>query len=106
MKNLLNKISGLNKGIKILLVVLAIAVILVALKNPISLGLMYIVDFIGAKTNTNVVNVIDFLNNIYYIDFKEIAILKAMDIVDLYGNITNSNVVSVIDYLNNLYYSL
>lgn len=106
MKNLLNKISGLNKGIKILLVVLAIAVILVALKNPILLGLMYIVDFIGAKTNTNVVNVIDFLNNIYYIDFRELAILKIMDIVDLYGNITGFNVVDIIDYLNNLYYSL
>ena len=106
MKNLLNKISRSNKGIKILLVVLAIAIILTVFKNPITLGLMYIVDFIGAKTGYNVVNVIDFLNNIYYIDFKEIAILKAMDIVDLYGNITNSNVVSVIDYLNNLYYSL
>ena len=106
MKNLLNKFKGLNKGIKILLVVLVIAVVLAVFKNPISLGLMYIVDFIGAKTNTNVVNAIDFLNNIYYIDFREIAILKAMDIVDLYGNITNSNVVDIIDYLNNLYYSL
>ena len=106
MKNLVNKISGLNKGIKILLVVLAITVILAVFKNPITLGLMYIVDFVGAKTNTNVVNVIDLLNNIYYIDFKELAILKAMDVVDLYGNITNSNVVDIIDYLNNLYYSL
>lgn len=106
MKNLLNKISGLNKGIKILLVVLAISVLLIGFKNPLCIGLMYIVDFIGAKTNTNVVNIIDFLNNIYYIDFREIAILKVMDIVDLYGNITNTNVVSVIDYLNNLYYSL
>ena len=106
MKNLLNKFKGLNKGIKILLVVLTIAVLLAVFKNPITLGLMYIVDFIGAKTGYNVVNTIDFLNNIYYIDFREIAILKAMDIVDLYGNITNSNVVDIIDYLNNLYYSL
>lgn len=106
MKNLVNRFKGSNKGIKILLIVLAIAVILAVFKNPITLALMYIVDFVGAKTNTNVVNVIDFLNNIYYIDFREIAILKAMDIVDLYGNITNSNVVSAIDYLNNLYYSL
>ncbi len=106
MKNLLNKISGLNKGIKILLVVLAITVILAVFKNPLCIGLMYIVDFVGAKTGCNVVNAIDYLNNIYYIDFREIAILKAMDIVDLYGNITNSNVVSAIDYLNNLYYSL
>ena len=106
MKNLLNKFKGLNKGIKILLIVLAIAIILVAFKNPITFGLMYVVDFIGTKTNTNVVNTIDFLNNIYYIDFREIAILKAMDIIDLYGNITNSNVVDTIDYLNNLYYSL
>lgn len=106
MKNLLNKFKGLNKGIKILLVVLAITVISVAFKNPITLGLMCIVDFIGTKTNTNVINVIDFLNNIYYIDFREIAILRIMDIIDLYGNITNSNVISAIDYLNNLYYSL
>lgn len=106
MKNLLNKISGLNKGIKILSVVLVIAIILVAFKNPITLALMYVVDFIGIKTNTNVINVIDFLNNIYYIDFREIAILKAMDIIDLYGNITGFNVVDAIDYLNNLYYSL
>ena len=106
MKNLLNRFKGSNKGIKILLVILIIVIVLVAFKNPITLGLMYIVDFIGIKTNTNVVNVIDFLNNIYYIDFREIAILKAMDIIDLYGNITNSNVVSTIDYLNNLYYSL
>ena len=106
MKNLINKFKGSNKGIKILLVVLAIAVVLAVFKNPITLGLMYIVDFVGAKTGCNVVNIIDFLNNIYYIDFREIAILKAMDIVDLYGNITNSNVVSAIDYLNNLYYSL
>lgn len=106
MKNLLNKFKGSNKGIKILSVVLVIAIILVAFKNPITLGLMYVVDFIGIKTNTNVINVIDFLNNIYYIDFREIAILKAMDIVDLYGNITGFNVVDIIDYLNNLYYSL
>lgn len=106
MKNLLNKFKGSNKGIKILSVVLVIAIILVAFKNPITLGLMYVVDFIGIKTNTNVINVIDFLNNIYYIDFREIAILKAMDIIDLYGNITGFNVVDAIDYLNNLYYSL
>lgn len=67
MKNLLNKFKGLNKGIKILLVVLTIAIVLAVFKNPITLGLMYIVDFVGAKTNTNVVEVIDFLNNIYYL---------------------------------------
>ena len=106
MKNLLNRFKGLNKGIKILLVVLAIAVVLIGFKNPITLALMYIVDFIGIKTGCNVVNVIDFLNNIYYIDFREIAILKTMDIIDLYGNVTGFNVVTAIDYLNNLYYSL
>lgn len=106
MKNLLNKFKGLNKGIKTLLVILIIVIVLAVFKNPITLGLMYIVDFIGIKTNTNVINVIDFLNNIYYIDFREIAILKAMDIIDLYGNITGFNVVDAIDYLNNLYYSL
>ena len=36
-------------------------------KNEISIGLMYIVDIIGYATGANVVEVIDFLNGIYYL---------------------------------------
>lgn len=104
MKNLLNKFKGLNKGIKILLVVLTIAVLLAVFKNPITLGLMYVVDFIGAKTNTNVVNVIDFLNDVYYFSFKECATLNLMTLVDNIGNCTGWNVSYLIDLLNEIYY--
>lgn len=104
MKNLLNKISGLNKGIKILLVVLVIAILLIGFKNPLCIGLMYIVDFIGAKTNSNVVNVIDFLNDVYYFSFKECATLNLMTLVDNIGNCTGWNVSYLIDLLNEIYY--
>ena len=45
-----------------LIVCLALVVIL---KNPISIGMMYVVDFIGNTFTT--VEVIDFLNEIYYL---------------------------------------
>lgn len=35
--------------------------------KPLSLLSMNLVDYIGNKTNTNVVEVIDFLNGIYYL---------------------------------------
>lgn len=104
MKKLVNKISGLNKEIKILLVVLTIAIILIGFKNPLCIGLMYIVDFIGAKTNSNVVNVIDFLNDVYYFSFKECAALNLMTLVDNIGNCTGWNVSYLIDLLNEIYY--
>lgn len=47
-----------------LIVCLALVVIL---KNPISIGMMYVVDFIGNAFNITTVEVIDFLNEIYYL---------------------------------------
>lgn len=41
--------------------------LIVILKNPISLGMMYVVDFIGNTFNITTVEVIDFLNEIYYL---------------------------------------
>ena len=46
-----------------LIICLALVVIL---KNPISIGMMYVVDFIGNTFNITTVEVIDFLNEIYY----------------------------------------
>lgn len=51
---------------KIMIVLLAL-VLIVLLKNQISLGLMYVVDVIGYITGRNVVDIIDFLNTIYYL---------------------------------------
>ena len=45
-----------------LIICLALVVIL---KNPISIGMMYVVDFIGNTFNITTVEVIDFLNEIY-----------------------------------------
>ena len=47
-----------------LIVCLALVVIL---KNPITIGMMYVVDFIGNTFNITTVEVIDFLNEIYYL---------------------------------------
>lgn len=52
---------------KIMVTLVIIAIIILVFKNPICLGLMYIVDFIGMKASINVVDVIDFLNTIYYL---------------------------------------
>ena len=54
----------MNKKSMIALLVLAL---LVLFKNQISLGLMYVVDCIGYITGYNVVDIIDFLNTIYYL---------------------------------------
>lgn len=51
---------------KIMIVLLVLALIIV-FKNQISLGLMYMVDCIGYTFNINVVDIIDFLNTIYYL---------------------------------------
>ncbi len=53
-----------HKKIIGLIVCLALVVIL---KNPISIGMMYVVDFIGNTFNITTVEVIDFLNEIYYL---------------------------------------
>lgn len=57
----------MKKGLKVLIGLIVLGVLLVVFKNQISLGLMNIVDFIGVKTGWNVIEVIDFLNNIYYL---------------------------------------
>ena len=54
----------MRKKIMIVLLVLALMVVF---KNQISLGLMYMVDCIGYTFNINVVDIIDFLNTIYYL---------------------------------------
>lgn len=51
---------------KIIGVIICIALVVI-LKNPISIGMMYAVDFIGNIFNITTVEVIDFLNEIYYL---------------------------------------
>lgn len=51
---------------KLVRLIICIALIVI-LKNPISVGMMYIVDFIGNTFNITTVEVIDFLNKIYYL---------------------------------------
>ena len=53
--------------VKKLLFVMVILGVMVIFKDSILIGLMDIVDFIGYLFNLNVVNVIDFLNNLYYL---------------------------------------
>lgn len=52
-----------NKMLFVLVLVLGIVIF----KNQISIALMYVVDCIGYTFNINVVDVIDFLNSIYYL---------------------------------------
>lgn len=52
---------------KNILYVVLVLVVCFAFKNEISIGLMYAVDIIGYITGANVVEVIDFLNDIYYL---------------------------------------
>lgn len=56
----------MKKMMKIMVVVIVIAIIVLVFKNPICLGLMNVVDFIGMKANINVVDIIDLLNELYY----------------------------------------
>lgn len=53
--------------IKKLMIALLVLALIVVFKNQISLVLMYVVDTIGYITGRNVVDVIDFLNTIYYL---------------------------------------
>ena len=53
--------------VKKLLFVMVILGVMVIFKDSILIGLMDIVDFIGNLFNLNVVNMIDFLNNLYYL---------------------------------------
>ena len=50
-----------------ILCMLVVLVGIIIFKNEISIMLMYMVDCIGYTFNINVVNVIDFLNTIYYL---------------------------------------
>lgn len=50
-----------------ILCMLVVLIGVVIFKNEISIMLMYVVDCIGYTFNVNVVNIIDFLNTIYYL---------------------------------------
>jgi len=52
-----------NKILYMLIVLIGVVIF----KNEISIMFMYVVDFIGYTFNINVVDVIDFLNTIYYL---------------------------------------
>lgn len=92
------------KKITKIMMVLVLVSLVVALKNPIVLGAMDVVDYVGYTFDINVVNTIDALNSIYYFSVKNELVLAAMNVVDFFGNITKINVVDAIDFLNELYY--
>ena len=50
-----------------LMIALLVLALIIVFKNQISLVLMYAVDVIGYITGRNVVDIIDFLNTIYYL---------------------------------------
>lgn len=56
----------MKKVLKILALLVVGCVIGIVFKSPILLSIMKAVDFIGMQLNLNVVNVIDFLNVLYY----------------------------------------
>lgn len=56
----------MKKGLKVLVVLVVGCVIGIAFKSPILLSIMKAVDFIGMQLNINVINIIDFLNVLYY----------------------------------------
>lgn len=56
----------MNKKLDLGIILASLVFILLAHK-PLALGMMHIVDSIGYMTNSNVVEIIDFLNNIYYL---------------------------------------
>lgn len=50
-----------------IVIFVGVLVLLIALHQPISLAAMVVVDTISQVTGLNVVEVIDFLNTIYYL---------------------------------------
>lgn len=56
--------NKIKKGLTGLCILVAL---LVTFKNPISLKLMDITDFVGVQTGLNVSYIIDALNEIYYL---------------------------------------
>jgi hypothetical protein len=58
----------MNKKINKIIVTICIMIaLLVTFKNPISLKLMDITDFVGVQSGLNVSYIIDTLNEIYYL---------------------------------------
>ena len=58
----------MNKKINKIVVTICIMIaLLVTFKNPISLKLMDITDFVGVQSGLNVSYIIDTLNEIYYL---------------------------------------
>lgn len=58
----------MNKKINRIIVTICIMIaLLVTFKNPISLKLMDITDFVGVQSGLNVSYIIDTLNEIYYL---------------------------------------
>ena len=56
--------NRIKRGLTILCILVAL---MVTFKNPISLKLMDITDFIGVQSGLNVSYIIDALNEIYYL---------------------------------------
>lgn len=54
----------INRMVKTLCIIVAL---MITFKNPISLKLMDITDFIGVQSGLNVSYIIDTLNEIYYL---------------------------------------
>ena len=58
----------MNKKINKIIVTICIMIaVMVTFKNPISLKLMDITDFVGVQSGLNVSYIIDTLNEIYYL---------------------------------------
>lgn len=54
----------INRIVKIICIIVAL---MITFKNPISLKLMDITDFVGVQSGLNVSYIIDTLNEIYYL---------------------------------------
>ncbi len=57
----------MNRIKRSLATLFVIVALMVTFKNPISLKLMDITDFIGVQSGLNVSHIIDLLNEIYYL---------------------------------------
>lgn len=59
--------SDMGKMHKIVVITTMVSALVVAFRKPIALGAMTIVDMIGAKFGLCTIELIDFLNMIYYL---------------------------------------
>lgn len=57
----------MKRSTKTISYLLVLIIFILLAHRPIAIGLMSLVDSIGALFNINVVNIIDFLNTIYYL---------------------------------------